>query len=362
VVVLLVVWLIFDWRTGNVFLSSRNLSNLSVQFSITAMLAVGAVMVMIAAEIDLSAGSTVGLCAIFAADLLTNYGFPLVVAIIITLALGLLIGIWHGLWVAVGGVPSFITTLASLLGLGGVALVITSGRTFVTPNSLSFVANSYLPLWFLLLAAAGVVLGVLLLAERERRVRIAVGLGAPRLRFVALPVVVASAGVGACAYVFASYRGLPVPILILGVVGFSVAFVLKHTVLGRHIYAIGGNREATRRAGIDVTRLRIWPFVVMGLLYGVAGLIFASRLGGAPAQGMVGEELNVIAAAVLGGTSLFGGVGSVGGAILGALLMESLSNGMVLMNVVSYYQEIVVGGMLLIAVYFDVHLRAGTND
>ncbi|MFT3873094.1 MAG: hypothetical protein QM714_10670 [Nocardioides sp.] len=360
-VALLLVWMVLQRTTDGLFLTPRNLSNLSIQFSVTAILAVGIVVVMTAAEIDLSASATVGLCAILVARLTTDHGLNVWVAIAATLVFGLLIGVWHGVWVTVANVPSFITTLASLLGLGGLALVITDGQTTVVPDSLTFVANRYLPSWSVALLGVVVTLAVLALRWRELRLRETVGMDRRAGTTAVVPVLV-TAGIATFAiYVFGSYRGLPLPVLILGVVAGVVAFVLRFSVFGKHVVAVGTDPEASRRAGIRVRWIRTAPFVLMGLLYGVAALIFVSRLGGAPAQGMVGEELNVIAAAVLGGTSLFGGVSRIGGAVVGALLMESLSNGMVLMNVNSFWQRVVVGAMLLLAVAVDVNLRRRSN-
>jgi D-xylose transport system permease protein len=357
VAALIVVWILFQFTTDGIFLTPRNLSNLSVQFAVTAILAVGIVVVMSSAEIDLSAGATVGLCGIFVAQLTSNLGVAVPLAIGLTLILGLLIGVWHAVWVVVGHVPSFITTLASLLGLGGVALVITDGQTIPTPNGLSFAANSYLPGWTVLVFGALAIATVVTLGGREVKLRRVAGLDASRFTVMALPVISVVVVAAFAAWVFLSYQGLPFPVLILGIVFAVVAFMMRYTVFGKHVISVGTDREASRRAGLRVGLIQAAPFVGMGLLYGVSGLIFASRLGGAPADGMVGEELNVIAAAVLGGTSLFGGVSRVGGAVIGALLMESLSNGLVLMNVSSFWQEIVVGAMLLLAVCVDVNLR-----
>ena len=357
VAILAVVWIIFQFLTAGLFLSPRNLTVLSVQVAISAILAAGIVMIMVPGHIDLSIGATVSFSAIIAAVAMTNFHFSIWPAIVATLLVAAVIGVWHGIWVALMRVPAFIVTLATLLALRGASLLITSGRTIAPSDTITFISDySLSPL------ASGVVLaalwaGIVGLSIREQRARLAAGMEASFLSLVGIPAVIAGALCLAAIAIAFSYRGMPLPVAVLLAVVAVISFQLRYTRFGRHLYAIGGNPEAANLAGINIRWHSFWVFVAMGVLYGVAGLIFVARLDSAPPNGATGLELNVIAAAVIGGTSLLGGVGRVLGAVLGALLMETLNNGMSLMNLPSYYQQITIGFVLLIAVYLDIRAR-----
>ncbi len=359
--VLIVVWVVFDLLTGGVFLTPRNLTNLSVQVAITAMLAAGIVMLMVPGYIDLSIGAAVAFCAIIAAKASTVLQLPVVATILVTLIVGLIIGAWHGFWVARLRVPAFIVTLASLLAVRGLALLITQGETISPSPSMLFIANATIPV-----AAMAVVFAIGLVAYilglvNERKARLAAGVESPMFATVTLPAIVLIVPSVAAVVAAGSYRGLPLPVGILLIFGVATAFILSRMTFGRHLYAMGGNAMAATLAGIASRRNTFVVFAGMGVLYGVAGLILVSRLFSAPPNAEEGLELNVIAAAVIGGTSLLGGVGTVTGALLGALLMESLSNGMSLMNLPTYYQQITVGLVLLLAVYFDIRTRGSSR-
>jgi D-xylose transport system permease protein len=278
--------------------------------------------------------------------------------ILVTILAGLAIGAWQGFWVAWMQVPSFIVTLASLLALRGAALTITGGSTASHNGVLSFFAAAFVPGPWVALAMAVVVMLFALVKHRDYRARLAAGAGqAGFATLVLVPVTlmaIFAIGVSAIAL---SYRGAPLPVAVLGGVVGIVGFVMARTVFGRRLYAIGGNPAAARYAGIDMRWHCFIVFTVMGALYGVTGLILVSRIGVAVPTAGTGLELTVIASAVIGGTSLFGGSGTAIGAVIGALLLESLNNGMGLMNVESSFQMIVNGLVLLIAVYFDIRSR-----
>ena len=358
--VLVIVWIAFDVMTGGVFLTPRNLTNLSVQVAITAMLAAGIVMLMVPGYIDLSIGAAVAFCAIVAAKASTVLGAPVPATILITLVVGLIIGVWHGFWVALLRVPAFIVTLASLLAVRGLALLITQGETISPSAPMLFIANATIPVTVMAIVFAVGLAAYVLGLINERKARIGAGVDSPMFSSVTLPAIVLIVPSVAAIVAAGSYRGLPLPVGILLVVAVATAFVLSRSTFGRHLYAMGGNPIAALLAGIASRRNTFIVFSAMGVLYGVAGLILVSRLFSAPPNAEEGLELNVIAAAVIGGTSLLGGVGTVTGALLGALLMESLSNGMSLMNLPTYYQQITVGLVLLLAVYFDIRTR-GAN-
>jgi len=348
------IMLFFTWTTDGSYLSARNVSNLLRQTAITGILAVGMVFVIISAEIDLSVGSMMGLLGGVAAIFDVWLGWPLPLTIVVTLALGLVLGAWNGWWVAYRKVPSFIVTLAGMLAFRGILIGITNGTT-VSPTSpaMSQIGQSYLP------DSIGFVIGVLGLFVfvawqwRGRMRRQALGLSIPAsTRVVGRQAITAVIALGAV-WMLNDYRGVPTPVLILTLLLLAGMFMATRTAFGRRIYAIGGNLEAARLSGINVERTKLAVFAINGLMVAIAGLILSSRLGaGSPSAGNI-AELDAIAACVIGGTSLAGGVGSVAGAVMGAFIMSALDNGMSMMDVPTFWQYIVKGAILLLAVWMD---------
>jgi ABC-type xylose transport system permease subunit len=361
--VLLVIWLVFQVMTNGLFLSPRNLTTLTVQVAVTAILAAGIVMVMVPGQIDLSIGSAVCLTGMIAAlivDSSRGLGWTENPAIVIALTIlsGVIIGAWQGAWVAWMRVPSFIVTLASLLALRGASLTVTGGSTASHKGTLSFIAAEFIPAPWTLAAMVVIVAGFALIKQQDYRARVRARVsGLSYANIVVLPVVLMLLFGAAVTAIAFSYRGTPLPVGILALVVLFVSFVMARTAFGRRLYAIGGNPLAARYAGINMQRHIFLVFVFMGVLYGIAGLILLSRIGVAVPTAGTGLELTVIASAVIGGTSLFGGTGTAVGAVIGALLLESLNNGMGLMNIESSFQLIVNGLVLLVAVYFDIRGR-----
>ncbi|OAT28982.1 permease component of an ABC superfamily ribose transporter [Buttiauxella brennerae ATCC 51605] len=351
---IVVIMLFFTWTTDGAYLSARNVSNLLRQTAITGILAVGMVFVIISAEIDLSVGSMMGLLGGVAAIFDVWLGWPLPLTIAVTLVLGLVLGAWNGWWVAYRKVPSFIVTLAGMLAFRGVLIGITNGTT-VSPTSaaMSQIGQSYLP------DGIGFGIGTLGLVAfvawqwRMRTRRKALGLVAPASTgMVGRQAITAVIVLGAI-WLLNDYRGVPTPVLILTLLLLAGMFMATRTAFGRRIYAIGGNIEAARLSGINVERTKLAVFAINGLMVAIAGLILSSRLGaGSPSAGNI-AELDAIAACVIGGTSLAGGVGSVAGAVMGAFIMASLDNGMSMMDVPTFWQYIVKGAILLLAVWMD---------
>lgn len=362
IAVLIVVWVVLEILTGGLFLSARNLTNLSGQVAITAVLAAGAVLVMVPGYIDLSLGATVAASAVVAAFASTVYGFGFWPTVLVTIGFGLVLGFWHAWWIAWMHVPSFIVTLASLLAVRGVSLVITNAETISPSMDMLVISDASLPLLASIVVLLGIWLVFSLLQWREWRAQVSAGIPASFRILVLLPVV----SVGVIAFfgmiVAATYRGIPLPVAMVLAVVAIIGGVLRYTAFGRRLYAIGGNRQAALLAGIDIRKHVTIAFAAMGALYGLAGLMLVARLSSAPPTAGQGLELNVIAAAVIGGTSLMGGRGTVAGAVIGAVLMESLANGMSLMNLPSSYQSIAVGLVLLFAVYVDVRGRGSRGD
>ncbi|WP_437608908.1 xylose ABC transporter permease XylH [Erwinia sp. V71] len=352
---ILVIMLFFTWMTDGAYLSARNISNLLRQTAITGILAVGMVFVIISAEIDLSVGSMMGLLGGVAAIFDVWLGWPLPLTIVVTLVLGLLLGAWNGWWVAYRKVPSFIVTLAGMLAFRGVLVGITNGTT-VAPTSpaMSQIGQSYLPDG---IGFAFGFLGLLLFMVWQWRLRLRrQSMGLPQSSSasasVARQALTAVIVLGAI-WMLNDYRGVPTPVLILALLLLGGMFMATRTAFGRRIYAIGGNLDAARLSGINVARTKLAVFAINGLMVAIAGLILSSRLGaGSPSAGNI-AELDAIAACVIGGTSLAGGIGSVAGAVMGAFIMASLDNGMSMMDVPTFWQYIVKGAILLLAVWMD---------
>ncbi|UNK61542.1 xylose ABC transporter permease XylH [Buttiauxella ferragutiae] len=351
---IVVIMLFFTWTTEGAYLSARNVSNLLRQTAITGILAVGMVFVIISAEIDLSVGSMMGLLGGVAAIFDVWLGWPLPLTIVVTLALGLVLGAWNGWWVAYRKVPSFIVTLAGMLAFRGVLIGITNGTT-VSPTSvdMSQIGQSYLPDGI----GFGIgTLGLVAFVAWQWRMRIrrqALGLATPASTGVVGRQAITAVIVLGAIWLLNDYRGVPTPVLILTLLLLAGMFMATRTAFGRRIYAIGGNIEAARLSGINVERTKLAVFAINGLMVAIAGLILSSRLGaGSPSAGNI-AELDAIAACVIGGTSLAGGVGSVAGAVMGAFIMASLDNGMSMMDVPTFWQYIVKGAILLLAVWMD---------
>jgi D-xylose transport system permease protein len=368
---LLSIWIILNILTQGIFFSSRNLYNLAVQSSVVGIMATGMVLVIVARHIDLSVGSLMGFTGMVIAYLQVHvftlgasWNWPMTV--FCGLLLGAIVGLWQGWWIAYRGVPAFVVTLGGLLVFRGGAYLVTDGRT-VAPMDKTYqllgggIDGSIGATWSWIFG--GVCILFMLIGTYRNRLR--------RNKYGFKPkalwaeVVLLTLGIGlVCGFVMImnSYykprteipRGIPIPVLILIGVVVVMTLVAKITKFGRYVFAIGGNPEAAELSGINVPRVTMLIFMVMGILCGVAAVITTARLNaGANSMGTM-AELNVIAAAVIGGTSLAGGIGTIAGAILGAVIMQSLESGMVLMGVSSAMRQVTIGLVLILAVWFDV--------
>ncbi|MDB5831938.1 MAG: sugar transporter permease [Caballeronia sp.] len=356
-----VIWIFFSFLTDGAFVTPRNLSNLLRQMSITGMLACGMVFVIISGEIDLSVGSLLGLLGGVAAILDVSHHWPIQFTVPAVMLLGIAIGMFNGWWSTYLRVPSFIVGLGGMLAYRGVLLGVTGGSTIAPVSSnLVFIGQGYLP------GMAGNALAVVLFALL---VTLTVRQRQNRLRYK-LPVVplwqdgvkIVAAGLVLVAFVTTlnRYGGIPVPVLLLLALLGIFTYIATQTVFGRRIYAVGSNLEATRLSGVNTNRVKLMIFALMGLMCALAGLVNTARLAaGSPSAGTMGE-LDAIAACFIGGTSMRGGSGTVYGALIGALVMASLDNGMSMLDVDSYWQMIVKGGILVLAVWIDV--VSGSNQ
>jgi D-xylose transport system permease protein len=361
---LVLIWVIF-WFLNPNFLSPRNLTNLMLQIAGVGTISVGIVLVLLLGEIDLSVGAVSGLCAAVMAVLNVKRGVPAPLAIAIAVVVGAGIGAFQGLWFARFRIPSFVVTLAGLLAWQG-ALLLVLGTTgtinLLNPTIVALTGTFLSPL-------LGWVLGVVALALYaatglfNRRRRQAAGLDLPPAQTFAARMAVAIALVVVAVLVLNADRGIPLALLIL--LGFAVCFdyVVRRTRFGRYVLAVGGNAEAARRAGISVNGVRIAVFALASALAACGGILLASRLL-AVNQSSGGSDLllNSIAAAVIGGTSLFGGRGSVWSAVTGSLVIVSISNGMDLLALSSAIKFLITGGVLLAAVTIDAVARQGRQS
>lgn len=363
---LLAIMLFFQFATNGTLLRPLNLTNLVLQNSYIVIMALGMLLVIVAGHIDLSVGSIVGFVGGLAAMMMVRWGFDPVTTTIACLIVGGLIGAAQGYWVAYFKVPSFIVTLAGMLVFKGLTLALLGGMS-VGPFPVGFqrLSSGFIPDFFggegfnytaLFIGIASVIAIVYFsMRSRSNQLRHDVET-APFSLFLAKNALLAFFVIAFC-YLMATYRGLPNVLIIMAVLIVLYAFVTNRTTIGRRIYALGGNEKAARLSGIKTERLTFLTFVNMGVLAGLAGLIFAARLNTATPKAGLGFELDVIAAVFIGGASATGGVGKVTGAVIGAFVMGVMNNGMSILGIGIDYQQVIKGLVLLAAVSLDVYNR-----
>ncbi|WP_104137697.1 MULTISPECIES: multiple monosaccharide ABC transporter permease [unclassified Cryobacterium] len=363
-IALVLVVVLFTVLTDGILLRPQNISNLIVQNGYILVLAIGMVMVIVAGHIDLSVGSVaafVGACSgVFA----VQWGLPWWLAIIMSLGIGALVGVWQGFWIAYVGIPAFIVTLAGMLIFRGLALVVLGNTNIGSfPAEYRALGNGFLTDVFGEFDLDPLTLGVGLIAVialivqqvRTRLGRSKYGQEVEPLVWFVTKLVLITAALGFFAYALASYKGIPVTLIVLAVLVLIYGVVMNRTVFGRHIYAIGGNRHAAELSGIKNRKVDFYLFVNMGVLAALAGLIFTARLNLAGPKAGDGFELEAISAAFIGGAAVQGGIGTVGGAIIGGLIIGVLNNGMSILGIGIEWQQAVKGLVLLLAVAFDVY-------
>lgn len=374
ILVMVAIWVVLHLLTGGLFLTPRNLFNLSLQVAVVGIMTCGMVLIIVSRHIDLSVGSQIGFIGVCGA-VLQNSVLPIEgsstwwITCLVMLGLGIVIGAVQGLLVARAGIPSFVVTLGGLLFFRNGAFYVNNGVTVAPLNSTFQLIGGGLDgtigaFWSWVLCALGIAAtGFIVWRTRQRR-----SLHGTSSRTVAdeiLMVAIWAAVMIGFTWIMNSYQqpktdiamGIPIPVLILiGVTVIMTAIARKHK-FGRHVFALGGSQESAELAGIDTRRLTVMVFMVMGLLCGLASIVITARLNaGASVTGTM-TELNVIAAAVIGGTSLAGGVGTIYGGIVGALIMQSLESGMILMGVPTPLQRMMLALVLIVAVWIDMAYR-----
>ncbi|WP_198944118.1 multiple monosaccharide ABC transporter permease [Streptomyces sp. CB03234] len=357
IVVLFQIW------TDGTLLLPNNVSNLIQQNGYILILAMGMMIVIIAGHIDLSVGSVVAFVGAMSAVMMVKHDMPWVLALVLSLLIGAVAGAWQGFFIAYLGIPSFIVTLAGMLLFRGLTQIVLEGQSIAPfPEGFQNIAKGFIPemgpytqyhnpTLFLGLVA---VVFLLLREWRDRRRQVAYELDVLPAGIWALKCVALTAAVVAFTLTLASFHGVPVVMLIMCALLIGLGYVMRNAVIGRHVYALGGNKAAAKLSGVKDKRVTFLVFVNMGVLAALAGCVYAARLNAGTPQAGLNFELEAIAAAFIGGASMSGGVGTVMGAVIGGLVLGVLNNGMSLVGIGTDYQQVIKGLVLLAAVGFDV--------
>jgi putative multiple sugar transport system permease protein len=368
-IALFVIWVVFAILTDGIFVSSRNISNLLNQTGYIAVLGIGMTLVIVIRHIDLSVGFLAGFLGAVAAIAMARWGWNVWLVIPVVLLIGAVLGLVPGFLVAKMGIPAFVASLAGFLVYRGAILVVTEGTGTIIISNATFNAmgNGFIPdilddvlpgihLLTLLIGLVGIVLYIFS-EVNSRRTKQAYEFEVLPMNIFIIKMLFVSLIIGGMTWVLAGYNGLSWTVVVVLVVVGIYNFMTTQTVLGRHIYAVGGNPEAAQLSGVNVQRITYFVFSQMGMLAALSGMLFASRLQSATTTAGTLFELDAIAAAFVGGVSAAGGVGKVTGALIGALVMASLTSGMNLMSIGISYQYMVRGAVLAAAVIFDVATR-----
>ena len=367
VVALVAILAFFQVLTDGIMLKPVNLTNLFLQNSYIIIMAVGMLLVIVGGHIDLSVGSVVGFVGALAAVMIVHWDLPTAFVVPACLVVGAVIGAAQGYWVAYWRIPSFIVTLAGMLVFKGLTLALLGGASVGPfPPEFQAMSSGFVPDFFggliegrfnVFSMTLGVALAALLpilgLRSRAKQAKFA-AVDEPMAVFMT-KYAVAGLAILFVTYLLSTYRGLPNILIIMALLIAIFTFITNSTTIGRRIYALGGNEKAAKLSGINTKRLTFLTFANMGMLAALAGLVFAARLNTATPKAGLAFELDVIAAVFIGGASMSGGVGKVIGAVVGALIMGVMNNGMSIVGVGIDWQQVIKGLVLLAAVIFDVY-------
>lgn len=363
---LVFVVLLFQVMTKGILLTPINITNLIQQNSYVMILACGMLLcILTGGNVDLSVGSVAGFIGAVSAVFILKMDMAILPAILISLGIGLLIGMWQGWWIAYVGVPPFIATLAGMLIFRGLTMVILKGTSLAPlPAAYNFIAAGFIADPFsaegstlnILAIIAGVLISIYIIVNEflQRKSQKKYGFATQPMVLVIFKLAVLCAVVNFFTYKLAQRNGLPAVLVLVAILVLIYTFVTKRTTFGRHIYAFGGNAKAARLSGIKTKQVMFWVYANMGLMAALAGIVFTGRLNSATPKSGNGFEMDAIAACFIGGASTSGGVGTIIGAIVGALMMGVLNNGMAIMGVSIDWQQVIKGLVLLLAVAFDV--------
>lgn len=368
IIVLVLVTLFFTWKTGGKILLAQNISNLISQNAYVFVLATGMLLcILTGGNIDLSVGSVVCFVGAVGAVLMENFKMNMGVAVIAMLVIGTLIGAWQGYWIAFVRIPPFITTLSGMLVFRGLSNVVLNGLT-VSLNSEAFIkifgggANCFVPDFFgvegfnLTCMLAGVLAAAIyiLLQVKRRMSRVKKGYEVDPISGMLVKTVLISAVILVFAYKLSRYKGIPSALLWVLIVVLVYGYITSNTTTGRYFYAVGGNEKATKLSGINTDKVYFIAYLNMGFLSALAGMLTIARMTSAQPTYGQNYEMDAIGSCFIGGASAYGGVGTVPGVIVGAILMGVINLGMSIMGVDANYQRVVKGLVLLAAVIFDV--------
>ncbi|MDN5276316.1 MAG: putative multiple sugar transport system permease protein [Clostridiales bacterium] len=365
-IALIVITVFFQVLTGGVLLLPQNVTNLVLQNSYVLILAIGMTLCILSGgNIDLSVGSVSAFIGAVAGTLIINMKMDVGLAIFICLLIGIAIGVWQGFWIAYLRIPAFIVTLAGMLMFRGLTIAMLKGLTLSPfPEKFQQISAGFIPDVFkglgISLNSTALIVGAIIsviyviFQFKKRAEQKRYGFEVITMPLFIMKIILVLAGINLFAYWLAAYKGLPIILVLIGVLVFVYSFFTTKTVPGRYIYAMGGNEKAAKLSGINTNRVLFFTYVNMAFLAAVAGIVFAARLNAASPQAGINFELDAIAACFIGGASAYGGIGTVTGSIIGALVMGVLNNGMSIMGVGSDMQMIIKGFVLLMAVAFDV--------
>ncbi|MCL1869717.1 MAG: sugar ABC transporter permease [Promicromonosporaceae bacterium] len=364
VLALLLIVALFWVLTDGRLLRPDNVAALFQQNAYVMILAIGMVAVIVAGHIDLSVGSVVAFIGGLVAIMMHNWGWPVGVAIVAGIAIGALVGVWQGFWIAYVGIPAFIVTLAGMLIFRGLAIVLVGQTVAPLPNAFNQIGNGSLPnfLGFMgqvdvvtIVIGAIAIVGLFVSSVRTRRNLVAHGLSVEATGVFIGRAVVMALLIGVVTYWLSLSRGgTPIILLVVGALVLGFSFLMNRTVFGRHIYAVGGNRNAAVLSGVNSRRTDFMIFVNIGMLAAVAAIATTARAGAGVAAAGQNFELDAIAACFIGGTAVSGGVGRISGAMVGALIMGVLNMGLSILAVDAAWQQAIKGLVLLLAVALDI--------
>ncbi|WP_424767086.1 multiple monosaccharide ABC transporter permease [Paenibacillus sp. sgz302251] len=363
-IALILIMLLFQFLSDGILLKPLNITNLILQNSYILILAIGMLLVIITGHIDLSVGSIAAFVGAVSAIMMVNHSMSFPIAMVLSLLIGAAIGAWQGFWVAYVRIPSFIVTLAGMLLFRGLTMLVLDGKSVAPfPDEFRSISTGFIPDIsggggiHLLTLLIGVLLSLvyIFMEWRGRLIQNRYSFEALPLPFFLGKLAAVVVIINLFTYILASYKGLPNILIMLFILVAVYTFVMRKTIMGRHIYALGGNEKAAKLSGVKTKKMTFWVFVNMGVLSALAGLVFAARLNAATPKAGVNFELDAIAAAFIGGASATGGVGTVIGAIIGGLVMGVMNNGMSLIGLGIDYQQGIKGLVLLLAVAFDLY-------
>lgn len=370
VIALVAIMIFFQIKTDGTLLMPLNVTNLIMQNSYILVLAVGMLTVIVSFNIDLSVGSVAAIVGAVSGILMVNMKIAVLPSILICLILGGIIGAWQGFWISYVKIPAFIVTLSGMLVFRGLTFVALDGISIAPfPKSFQSISTGFIPDFLggkehhLTTIFIGIIFTLIFVGfQFMKRVELR------KYNFETAPkgvflfkVISVSVVINAFTYVLSQYKGIPNVLVLLAALIIIYSFLSMKTVIGRHIYALGGNEKAARLSGIKTKRLTFWVFINMGVLAALSGLVFAARLNSATPNAGTNFELDAIAACYIGGASASGGIGTIIGAIIGGLVMGVMNNGMSLIGLGIDWQQAIKGLVLLAAVAFDVYTKSKSS-